>query len=46
MHLENIRISPKESQRYESYAAFLTDVGRHTEAKRMNQKAKELRRIN
>ena len=46
MHLENIRLKPKASERYESYAAFLSDVGREAEAERMNQKAIELRSLN
>ena len=46
VHREGIRLKPKSSGRYESYAAFLTDVGRETEAQTMNQKARKLRRIN
>lgn len=45
MHLENIRLKPKASERYESYAAFLSDVGREAESERMIQKAKALRRV-
>ena len=45
VHLENIRLKPKSSERYESYAAFLSDVGRETEARTMNRKARNLRRI-
>lgn len=45
-HLENIRLKPKESQRYESYAAFLSDVGREVEAEEISRKAKEVGRIN
>jgi Flp pilus assembly protein TadD len=46
MHLDGIRLKPRTSERYESYAAFLSDVGREAEAEKMNRKAKELRRIN
>jgi Flp pilus assembly protein TadD len=45
-HLENIRLKPKKSERYESYAAFLSDVGREAEAEEMSRKARELQRIN
>jgi Tfp pilus assembly protein PilF len=45
-HLEGIRLKPKESARYESYAAFLSDVGREAEAEKMIRKAKELQRMN
>jgi tetratricopeptide (TPR) repeat protein len=45
-HLDGIRLKPKKSERYESYAAFLSDVGREAEAEKMNRKAEELRRIN
>jgi Flp pilus assembly protein TadD len=46
VHLEGIRLKPKQSGRYESYAAFLSDVGREMEAHRMSQKAGKLRRVN
>jgi len=46
VHLENIKIKPTKSERYESYAAFLSDVGREAEAKMMTQKAKMLRSLN
>lgn len=46
LHLDGIKLKPKESRRYESYAAFLSDIGREAEAARMSRKAKELRRIN
>jgi Flp pilus assembly protein TadD len=46
LHLEGIKLKPKDSARYESYAAFLSDVGREAEAKKASRKAKELRRIN
>lgn len=45
-HLDGLRLKPKESERYESYAAFLSDVGRASEAHRMSRRAKELQRIN
>jgi uncharacterized protein HemY len=35
-HLDGIKLKPKKSARYESYAAFLSDVGREAEAERMN----------
>jgi tetratricopeptide (TPR) repeat protein len=44
-HLENIRLKPRQGERYESYAAFLTDVGRAAEAEKMNRRAEELRRV-
>jgi Flp pilus assembly protein TadD len=46
MHLENIRLKPKASERYESYAAFLSDVGREAESEKMMQKARALRSVN
>lgn len=46
MHLENIRLRPKASERYESYAAFLSDVGREAESEGMMQKARALRNVN
>jgi Tfp pilus assembly protein PilF len=45
-HLDGIKLKPGKSERYESYAAFLSDVGREAESEKMNRKAKELRRIN
>lgn len=45
LHLENIRMKPKQSERYDSYAAFLYDVGRTNEAEQMIRKAKDLRQI-
>lgn len=45
-HLEGIRLRPKKSERYRSYAAFLSDIGREAESEKMNRKAKELQRIN
>jgi Flp pilus assembly protein TadD len=46
VHLEGIRLKPKNSERYESYAAFLSDVGREAEAQTMNKKAAKLQRVN
>lgn len=45
VHLEGIKLKPKASGRYESYACFLSDVGREAEARRMYRKAKQLRGI-
>lgn len=45
-HLAGIRLKPNASERYESYAAFLFDVGRDDEAEKMNRKAEGLRRVN
>jgi tetratricopeptide (TPR) repeat protein len=45
-HLESIRLKPKSCERYEAYADFLSDVGRGTEADKMNRKAQELKRVN
>lgn len=44
-HLDGIKLKPKKSERYESYAAFLSDVGREAEAEKMNRKSKELQRV-
>jgi Tfp pilus assembly protein PilF len=46
VHLEGIRLKPKNGGRYESYAAFLSDVGREAEAQTMNKKAMKLQRVN
>ena len=46
VHLEGIRLKPKSSRRYESYAAFLSDVGRETEARIMEKNARKLQRVN
>ena len=45
-HLEGIRLRPKRSEGYESYAAFLSDVGRETEAQNMLRKAQQLQKLN
>jgi Tfp pilus assembly protein PilF len=42
VHLEGMKLKPKKSEPYESYAAFLSDVGREAESKKMKQKAKKL----
>jgi tetratricopeptide (TPR) repeat protein len=46
IHLDGIRLKPRSSERYESYGAFLSDVGREEEARTINKKASELRRVN
>ncbi|HEV2732193.1 MAG TPA: tetratricopeptide repeat protein, partial [Terriglobales bacterium] len=46
VHLEGIRLRPKKSEGYESYAVFLSDVGREVEARKMQQKACRLRSVN
>jgi Flp pilus assembly protein TadD len=45
-HLDGITLKPRDSARRESYAAFLSDVGREAEAEKMGRKAKELQQIN
>jgi Flp pilus assembly protein TadD len=45
VHVEGIRLKPKNSERYESYGAFLSDVGRDAEAQEMNEKARKLQRV-
>jgi len=45
-HLKGMRLRPKSCQRYEAYASFLSDVGRETESEKINQKAKDLKRLN
>ena len=44
-HLEGLKLKARKSERYESYAAFLSHVGREAEAEKVNRKARELRRI-
>lgn len=46
VHLEGLKLKTRKTERYESYAAFLSDVGREEEADKMSQKAKKLQRIN
>jgi Tfp pilus assembly protein PilF len=46
IHLEGLKLKPKSGQRYVGYAAFLSDVGRETEAQMMVKKAQKLQRIN
>lgn len=46
VHLEGIRLKPKDARRWEGYSVFLSDVGRETEAKAMAAKACELRSVN
>jgi tetratricopeptide (TPR) repeat protein len=45
MHAENIKLKPKDAGRYESYAAFLSDVGREAEAEQILQMVKAMRSI-
>lgn len=45
-HLDGIKLKPNKSERYESYAAFLSDVGREAEAEEINRKVRELRSVN
>ena len=45
-HLDGMKLKPGRSDGYESYAAFLSDVGRESEAIMMSRKAEELRRMN
>jgi tetratricopeptide (TPR) repeat protein len=44
-HLEGIKLGTRLTERYESYAAFLSDVGRESEAERMNQKVRQRRTV-
>jgi tetratricopeptide (TPR) repeat protein len=44
-HLDGIRMGTRLTERYESYAAFLSDVGREAEAKKIEQKVRERQRI-
>jgi Flp pilus assembly protein TadD len=46
IHLEGIRLKPKSSRRYKGYAVFLSDVGRKSEARIMEEKARKLRSVN
>jgi hypothetical protein len=45
IHLENIKLKTRRSERYESYAAFLSDVGRETESEKMMEKVREMRGV-
>jgi Tfp pilus assembly protein PilF len=45
MHVENIKLKPKDAGRYESYAAFLSNVGREAEAKQILQMVKAMRSV-
>ncbi len=45
MHVENIKLKPKDAGRYESYAAFLSDVGREAEAEQILQMVKAMRSV-
>ena len=44
VHLEGLRLEPNKGERYESYGAFLLDVGREEEAQQMSRKARNLKR--
>jgi tetratricopeptide (TPR) repeat protein len=46
IHLENIKLRPTRSERYESYAAFLSDFGREAESQKILQKVKAIRSVN
>lgn len=46
VHLEAIKLKPKQSKRYKAYADFLSDVGREEDAEMAYQQAGRLRRIN
>ncbi len=45
-HLDGIRIKTRLSERYESYAAFLSDVGREAESEKIMRKVRTLRSVN
>ena len=45
-HLDGIKLGTRLSERYESYAAFLSDVGREAESERVTQKVRALRIVN
>ncbi|PYV47399.1 MAG: hypothetical protein DMG94_06350 [Acidobacteria bacterium] len=45
-HLAGIRMRPKRSEGYESYAAFLSDVGRDDKAQKMQRKARQFKKLN
>ena len=42
-HLDGIEVGTRLSEKYESYAAFLSDVGREDEARQMNEEARRIR---
>ena len=46
VHLEGIRLRPQNSAGYDSYAAFLPDIGREADSQRMTRKSKKLQRVN
>lgn len=46
IHIENIKHKTRRSERYESYAAFLSDVGREAESERIMQKVRAMRSVN
>ena len=44
VHVQGIKLKPKEGRRYEAYADFLSDVGREEQAQSMYRKARMLDR--
>ncbi len=44
-HLDGIKLGTRLTERYESYAAFLSDVGREAEADKMNRKVRDRQAI-
>jgi Flp pilus assembly protein TadD len=46
IHIENIKLKPRRSERYEAYAVFLSDVGRKGESEQMMRKVRAMRRVN
>ena len=44
VHVQGIKLKPKEGRRYEAYADFLSDVGREEQAQAMYRKARMLDR--
>jgi Tfp pilus assembly protein PilF len=46
IHLENIKRKTRRSESHESYAAFLSDVGREAESEKMMQKVRAMRSVN
>jgi Flp pilus assembly protein TadD len=44
VHLEAIKLKPRDSERYETYGHFLSDIGREELAQAMYRNARKLRR--
>lgn len=42
-HLDGIKLKARLTERYESYAAFLSDVGREAESEKIMRKVRSLR---